>query len=217
MPALLEIPKSCYTVYAMTGIHITGLTLVPCSLTFSSTPVCHPTKGPNRGSGPHCHFPLWDQRKPPACRLLAEGRESGESTNNSVMICGFSLYFLKVKLHFCRSRHIISSGAIVTRTQLFLWFPWSNAQLFVGFYDSSALRMVTDTVSVNWIFTTNTHLCSRDMSNHSMPGQSGDKGDPSLKQITHSNTWVSSQYKTEVPIRSLSRPVDRPEIWLSPG
>ncbi len=66
--------------WCLASLCTTGLlTLVFLPFDFSCTSVCHPPKGSNCGSRPHCHLPVWNQRKPSACCLLAEGGKSGKS------------------------------------------------------------------------------------------------------------------------------------------
>lgn len=58
------------------------LTLLLWCFDSSSTPVCHPPTGSDRVARPHCHLPVWSQRKSPAGSFLAEGGESGKNTTH---------------------------------------------------------------------------------------------------------------------------------------
>lgn len=149
------------------------LKLVFLPFDLSCTPVCHPSKGPNCGSRPHCHLPVWNQRKPSACRLLAEGGESGKSKQSPIVWCvensfisfiAFSHYSLHVKIYrsLVRKLSLYTMHLVLSKLDTLFGFPWLYAQLLSA-YDSPALHIHTHihtalqtTLSVISIFTADT-------------------------------------------------------------
>ena len=109
------------------------LTLLLLPFGFSCTPVCHPPTGPNCGSRPHCNLPVWNQRKPSACCLLAEGGESGKSKKSHTVWC------LKNCSIFLIAFHIIS-------------YMWKNATLLVeSFHYLLCIIVINTFFGFSWL------------------------------------------------------------------
>lgn len=104
----------CLTSRCTTGL----LTLVFLPFDFSCASICHPPKGPNCGSRPHCHLPVWNQRKPSARCLLAEGGKSGKSKQSHTNQCVETIvsFFIAALIVCC------ASGV---NTQCFVWIHFA--------------------------------------------------------------------------------------------
>lgn len=127
----------CLTSRCTTGL----LTLVFLPFDFSCASICHPPKGPNCGSRPHCHLPVWNQRKPSARCLLAEGGKSGKSKQSHTNQCVETIVSFLLQLSLSAGRLVLTLSALFEFTLLY-------AQL-LSTSDSPALLVHTHTQSTS--------------------------------------------------------------------
>lgn len=174
------------------------LTLLFWPFDFSSTPVCHPSKGPNCVTRPHCHLPMRNQRKSSACCLLAEGGKSGKAEKNTDIFFHIMSYKW-VHIIFIVGHFIFYCASSVINIQYFVWIPPAVCTIALCLWFLCPTHRLTHralqtALSVISIFTTGTqiHLCSQKLPNR-VPGKVligflwpwTDKNDP----IPHSSRY----------------------------
>lgn len=170
-PSSNNLQPCCLASLCTTGL----LTMV--ILPFSCTSVCHPPKGPNCGSRPHCHLPVWNQRKPSACCLLAEGGKSGKSKQSHTTQCVdlkkyvlllFSIICSMLKYSAILADFVIYCVSNVINTQHFVWIHlavyncWVHMILLPCIYTQYTQHFKLYYLSSVSLLQTQIHLCSQE-------------------------------------------------------